>query len=72
MDNGIKKDEKLCGYLAYNKDKKEEVVILYTFENVFADGTFTYARIFSKVDYKLHSTDFRNLTRIRVTDDIKE
>lgn len=72
MDNGIKKDETLCSYLAYDNEKKHDVVILYTWENVFADGVFTYARVFDKIDYKLHSTDFRNLTRIRLRDDIEK
>ncbi len=66
MDNTIKKDDALCGFLAYDNDKKQEVVILYTWENVFADGVFTYARIFGKKEYKLYSTDFRNLTNIKV------
>ena len=30
----------------------------------FADGTFTYARVFGKDDYKVYSTDFRNLSRM--------
>lgn len=64
MDNGIKKDTTLCGELAYDSEKDQEVIILYTWENVFADGTFTYARIFGKTDYKVYSTDFRNLSRI--------
>ena len=72
MDNTIKKDDELCGYLAYDNDKKQEVVILYTWENVFADGVFTYARIFGKKEYKLYSTDFRNLTKVRLRDDIEE
>ena len=66
MSNGIIKDDSLCGHLAFDNDKKHEVVILYTWENVFADGVFTYARVFDKIDYKLHSTDFRNLSNIEV------
>lgn len=66
MDNGIKKDETLCDELAYDEDKKQEVLILYTWENVFADGIFTYARVFGKMDYKVYSTDFRNLSHIEV------
>ena len=66
MDNGIKKDMTLCSELAYDKDKKQEVLILYTWENVFADGTFTYARVFGKKYYNVYSTDFRNLSNIEV------
>ncbi len=72
MDKTIEKDDALCGYLAYDNDKKQEVVILYTWENVFADGVFTYARIFGKKEYKLYSTDFRNLTKVRIKDDIEK
>ena len=64
MDNGIKKDMTLCSELAFDDEKNQEVVILYTWENVFADGTFTYARVFGKKDYKVYSTDFRNLSRL--------
>ena len=64
MSNEIKKDMTLCSELAYDADKKQEVLILYTWENVFADGTFTYARVFGKDDYKVYSTDFRNLSRM--------
>ncbi len=64
MDNGIKKDMTLCSESAYDNEKNQEVIILYTWENVFADGTFTYAKIFGKTDYKVYSTDFRNLSRI--------
>ena len=64
MSNEIKKDMTLCSELAYDEDKKQEVLILYTWENVFADGTFTYARVFGKDDYKVYSTDFRNLSRM--------
>ena len=64
MSNEIKKDMTLCSELAYDEDKKQEVLILYTWENVFADGIFTYARVFGKDDYKVYSTDFRNLSRM--------
>ena len=60
----IDKDLSLSGELAYDDEKDQEVVILYTWENVFADGTFTYARVFGKKDYKVCSTDFRNLSHI--------
>lgn len=66
MDTAIKKDKTLCGELAYDNEKDQQVVILYTWENVFADGTFTYAKIFGKKDYKVYSTDFRNLSKIEV------
>ena len=66
MSNEIKKDMTLCSELAYDADKKQEVLILYTWENVFADGTFTYARVFGKDDYKVYSTDFRNLSRMEI------
>ena len=72
MDKSIKKDDSLCGYLAFDTEKKHDVVILYTWENVFADGVFTYARVFDKIEYKLHSTDFRNITNLRLRDDIEE
>lgn len=60
----IDKDLTLSGELAYDNEKDQEVVILYTWENIFADGTFIYAKIFGKKDYKVYSTDFRNLSRI--------
>jgi hypothetical protein len=66
MDNQIKKDMTLCSELAYDDEKNQEVVVLYTWENVFADGTFIYAKVFGKKDYKVYSTDFRNLSRIEV------
>ena len=62
----IDKDLTLSGELAYDNEMDQEVVILYTWENVFADGTFTYARVFGKKDYKVYSTDFRNLVKIDV------
>lgn len=64
MANEIIKDMTLCSELAYDEEKGQEVIILYTWDNVFADGTFTYAKIFGKTDYKVYSTDFRNLSRI--------
>ena len=64
MDTKIIKDTTLSGELAYDNEKDQQVVILYTWENVFADGTFTYAKIFGKKDYKVYSTDFRNLSKI--------
>ena len=66
MDNGIKKDMTLCSELAFDNEKNQQVIILYTWENVFADGTFTYAKVFGKKDYKVYSTDFRNLSYIEV------
>ena len=60
----IDKDLTLSSELAYDDEKDQEVVILYTWENVFADGTFTYAKVFGKKDYKVYSTDFRNLITI--------
>ena len=64
MGTEIIKDMTLCSELAYDEDKKQEIIILYTWENVFADGTFTYAKVFGKADYKVYSTDFRNLSRM--------
>lgn len=64
MASEIIKDMTLCSELAYDEEKGQEVIILYTWDNVFADGTFTYAKIFGKTDYKVYSTDFRNLSRI--------
>lgn len=60
----IDKDLTLSGELAYDDEKDQEVVILYTWANVFADGTFTYAKVFGKTEYKVYSTDFRNLIKI--------
>ena len=62
----IDKDLTLSGELAYDDEKDQEVIILYTWENVFADGTFTYAKVFGKTEYKVYSTDFRNLVKIDV------
>lgn len=64
METTIDKDLTLSGELAYDNDKDQQVVVLYTWENVFADGTFTYAKVFGKKDYKVYSTDFRNLSPI--------
>ena len=64
MNTTIEKDMTLCSELAYDDEKGQQVVILYTWENVFADGTFTYAKVFGKGDCKVYSTDFRNLSRI--------
>ena len=66
MATTIDKDLTLSSELAFDDEKDQEVVILYTWENVFADGTFTYAKVFGKKDYKVYSTDFRNLTRIEI------
>ena len=60
----IDKDLTLSGELAFDNEKDQQVVILYTWENDFADGTFTYAKVFGKTDYKVYSTDFRNLSSI--------
>jgi len=62
----IEKDLTLSGELAFDNEKDQQVVILYTWENVFADGIFTYAKVFGKMDYKVYSTDFRNLSKIEI------
>lgn len=48
----MEKDKTLFGELAYDSDKNQQVVILYLWENVFADGTFTYAKVVGKDDLK--------------------
>lgn len=62
----MEKDKTLFGELAYDSDKNQQVVILYLWENVFADGTFTYAKVVGKDDCKIYSTKFDNLVKIEV------
>lgn len=55
------KDDTLFGTIAYDNDKHQEVLVLYTWLNKFADGEFTYAHVVSKTDFKKYSTDMDNL-----------
>ena len=61
-----RRDYTLGSEFAYDEDKKQQVIIKYTWENVVKDGIATYAKVIGKTDRKTYSTDFRNLTKIGV------
>ena len=48
MATTIDKDLTLSGELAYDNEKDQEVVVLYTWENVFADGTNSKRNLLKK------------------------
>ena len=62
----MEKDFTLFGELALDTNKNQQVLVLCLWENVFADGTYTYAKVVGKDDQKVYSTDFRNLVKIEV------
>ena len=59
-----KKDLTLSGKTAYDNETDQPVLILYTWEDVCADGTITSVQVLGKKDFKLYVTDFRNLSNI--------
>ena len=61
-----KRDYTLGGEFAYDENKKQQVIIFYTWDNVFKDGIFTYAKVLGRMDHEVYSTDFRNLSHIGV------
>ena len=61
-----KRDYILGGEFAYDEDKKQQVIIFYTWDNVFKDGIFTYAKVLGRTDHEVYSTDLRNLSNIGV------
>lgn len=60
----MEKDKTLFGELAFDSIRNQEVIILFLWENIFADGRFIFAKLVGKNDCKIYSTDFRNLIKI--------
>ena len=61
-----RRDYSLGTELAYDENKKQQVIIKYTGEKVIKDEIVTYAKVIGKTDRKTYSTDFRNLSNIGV------
>ena len=61
-----RRDYTLGSEFAYDEDKKQRVIIKYTWEKVVKDELVTYVKVIGKTDSKTYSTDFRNLSNIGV------
>ena len=61
-----KRDYTLGSEFAFDEDKKQQVIIMYTWERVIKDETVAYAKVIGKADHKIYATDFRNLSNIGV------
>ena len=61
-----RRDYTLGSEFAYDKDKKQQVIINYTWEKVTKNELVTYAKVIGKTDSKIYSTDLRNLSNIGV------
>ena len=59
-----RRDYTLGSEFAYDEDKKQQVIIKYTWEKVGNDDLATYAKVIGKIDHKIYSTNFKNLSKI--------
>ena len=61
-----RRDYTLGSEFAYDEDKKQQVIIKYTWDKVENDDVATYAKVIGRIDHKTYSTNFRNLSNIEV------
>ena len=61
-----RRDYTLGSEFAYDEDKKQQVIIKYTYQKVLNEGIATYAKVIGKTDRKIYSTDIKNLSKIGV------
>ena len=66
MSNVFKRDYTLGGEFAYDEEKKQQVIIFYTWDTVVKDGISTYVKVLGRMDHEVYLTDFRNLSNIGV------
>ena len=62
-----KRDYTFGAEFAYDEDRKQQVVIFYTWDTVLREGIVTYAKVLGITDEEVYSTVFSNLSNIGVS-----